>query len=86
MSAPKKRGRKKLTPWFDGSVKPARPGVYERDFGQKGDSKLGAEYQYFDGRDWFYGDNQVMSSLDWFERERDVCDSAHDWRGLAERP
>lgn len=25
-----------VTPWFNGTIKPARPGVYERDYGASG--------------------------------------------------
>jgi len=38
----------KLTPWFPGTVKPVRVGVYQRDYGKHG----GTVYCYFDGIMW----------------------------------
>jgi len=39
----KRRGRPALTPWFPGDVRPARPGVYQRQ---------SRDYSYWDGRHW----------------------------------
>ena len=38
------------TPYFPGSVKPARPGVYSTSCADI--TKLGGAYGYFDGRRW----------------------------------
>lgn len=69
-----------LTPWFDGSVKPARPGVYERRL----DGVCG--HSYWDGKTWWcntlYGVRRAFSL-------RNVVVSAHrslPWRGLAKKP
>ena len=37
----------KLTPWFPGTVKPVRAGVYERDYGRGWRS-----YNYWNGEKW----------------------------------
>jgi hypothetical protein len=37
-----------LTPWFDGRVVPARPGVYIRELGIRG-----ADYAYWTGKKWW---------------------------------
>lgn len=42
-----------LTPWFDGTVKPARPGVYER---LSEEDEL-HDFSRWDGRRWMCGQN-----------------------------
>ena len=68
----------KLTPWFPGSVKPARKGVYERKDG----INLRC-YAKWNGSKWM--------SYKWTVLEADV--STYEtlwpnlkWRGLAEKP
>jgi len=67
----------KKTDWFPASVKPVRAGWYERDWGSMCTDD--EAYDYWNGRNWFYGDGF------W----RSVCYSAPNnkkWRGLAEKP
>ena len=71
-----------LTPWFDGSTKPARKGVYQRC-----PFKTNAYwYSYFDGRFWHVGASCPIAAYA-FYRKRDVSLTQHPpWRGLAQKP
>lgn len=70
----------KLTPWFDGSVKPVRPGVYERD----GLRQLGSiVYSRWTGDRWLLSANSLDGAYLF------ICTSDYQtlkWRGLAEEP
>jgi hypothetical protein len=66
---------KKLTPWFQPEVKPARKGFYERDYGF-GDEDIA---DYWDGRSWW------VVPID-FPTERLAGSPSLPWRGLAEKP
>lgn len=66
-----------LTPWFDGSIKPARVGVYERNYGDG--YSYGREYSFWDGRRWMC----PCYSPD--DAARETAVSAYQkepWRGL----
>jgi len=70
----------KRTPWFAGTVKPARPGVYERRFG------FGEAIRYatWTGSQWCLSAGSILRA-----RERvgvSGLQDAPEWRGLAERP
>ena len=39
----------KLTPWFPGTVKPVRAGVYERQYFRE---QLETRYSYWNGEEW----------------------------------
>lgn len=68
----------KLTPWFPADVKPARVGVYQKDFEDETE-----EYQYWNGKRWFYGDITPSETLQKFSREgNDTIPLARPWRGL----
>ncbi len=64
-----------LTPWFDGSVKPARVGWYQRDYGRCCQAE---EYQYpdyWDGDNWYVGvGGRKPTNL--------ICNGDMPWRGL----
>ncbi len=67
-----------LTPWFRGSVKPARKGVYLRDHISWGES-----FSLWDGKWWMYPGYTVA------EAARQDCLSDQQnapWRGLATNP
>ena len=78
MSAPK------LTPWFPGSVKPVRPGVYEAEW-REGKALSGGRYFNYWADSWCWGDDTPDSP------HRCVMPAALQgevkrWRGLAEEP
>lgn len=65
---------RKLTPWFPGSVKPARVGLYETE------EPTGERwFNLFDGYDWHYGNEACV-----MPRGRGVLPSRflRRWRGL----
>lgn len=65
-----------VTPWFDGSVKPARIGIYEREYPN------GNYYSYWDGSRWGmgYATLGIVRQTLW-PHIQDL-----PWRGLAEQP
>lgn len=65
-----------LTPWFDGSEKPARPGVYERD--------LAYGYAKWTGHQWLRTRPTVAEAEAQFEAS--LFQGAARWRGLARPP
>ena len=76
---------KQLTPWFPGTTKPSRVGVYERDFFDG----CAFAYSLWDGHRWLTG----MTSLSAASRAKE--ESAYQphngypdflWRGLANKP
>ena len=67
-----------LTPWFPGDVKPARPGVYQRDFGRE------RKYAYWTGSAWKLGSAtpegaEACNDYSPVQLNTTVC-----WRGLTE--
>lgn len=76
----------RLTPWFQSSIRPVRPGVYERDYGRQEDLDCVADYQYFDGENWFYGGNDVETAFAEYAEYQSICTYKHDWRGLFQIP
>ena len=75
----------KLTPWFPAHVKPARPGVYKKDFSLITDIR---EFQYWTGNRWIYGADTPEDTAANLRNSRHY--GAHPgprpWRGLAEKP
>ena len=73
----------KLTDWFPPQQAPWEPGVYERDYEMER-----PQYQYWDGKNWYYGCSDVNQTLLKYQSRTDfcVCTVAHSWRGLAEDP
>jgi hypothetical protein len=72
----------KVTPWFDGRVKPVREGVYQRDYNQHG-NRANLQYCYWNGRHFSRANGTVDSA--------DTCEFRSDaqhlpWRGLASDP
>lgn len=74
-----------VTPWFSGTVKPARPGVYQRT-----DHDQMRDFACWDGRRWMCGQRTpekagtlvMMESL--FQPHHG--DYRFSWRGLAKDP
>jgi hypothetical protein len=69
--------KSKKTPWFDGSVKPVRLGVYQRRY------VGGARYARWTGRYWCLPWRRVATAA------QDTAASFFErlpWRGLAEEP
>lgn len=71
----------KLTPWFQGSIKPARPGVYQQHCG----NGIEIGYQRWDGQHWYCwaataekAETTPIKADPWFQND--------PWRGLAEEP
>ena len=72
----------KTTPWFSGNVKPVRDGVYERDYGGKGEPAH-IVFGRFSGGLWMCGDKTAERAA------LEVCATSFQdepWRGLAEKP
>lgn len=65
----------KKTPWFDGSIRPARKGLYERNF------TGGISLCMWTGRYWLtpWGERSGFQPVEINGRFR-------SWRGLAEKP
>ena len=70
--------KSKLTPWIDGSIKPVRAGVYQRDY------SWGIPYYCkFDGSVWYCLHYTVKGASE----ELSISDAQNlPWRGLAEQP
>lgn len=66
-----------LTPWFPGCIKPARVGVYERDYGGE------TVFSRWDGRFWHYGHFRAETAM--AERRRSRSPEL-PWRGLPADP
>lgn len=66
------------TPWFDGSVKPCRVGVYERYH-----PTWGTSFSAWRGAHWSYPDYTEISAEN-DHRVSEVQDCP--WRGLAQDP
>jgi hypothetical protein len=74
--------KQKVTPWFPGTVKPARRGVYERDWLDGGPNW----FSYWNGKKWGSGDNDAEGAA---QHENTDVISDHQklpWRGLAQPP
>lgn len=70
----------KLTPWFPGDVKPARPGVYQTRDGKD------VCYQFWTGEQWNMATTSAEYAAD-FQQDGDRSHFQNDpWRGLAEKP
>lgn len=68
-----------LTPWFDGYVKPVRPGVYERKY----PGFRGRSFNRWCGRMWFFVGESIEEASD----EVAYSPARHlPWRGLAQDP
>lgn len=71
-----------VTDWFDGSIKPARAGVYERDTGNR------ISFSEWDGKKWLLSSGTASGAADWrlFDGySYDYLWSANQsarWRGL----
>jgi len=65
--------------WFPTSVKPPRPGVYERDFGAKNDPTDVIEYNLWDGERWIYGKQDWKGTAEKLN-SRDYRHYQSDWR------
>lgn len=78
----------KKTEWFPHSIKPARPGVYERDYGIVDDQEQYPEYQYWDGNDWYYGCDSPGETFAMYLSSQvnfgkyDICYMERSWRGV----
>ena len=73
-----KENEMKLTPWIDGSIKPVRAGVYEREYGTEIPC-----YCEFDGSAWHWMHHTVegaSGALHMSPRKN------LPWRGIAEQP
>lgn len=68
----------KLTPWFSGSVKPSRDGVYERDH-----ISWGLCYSRFYNGSWRFPAATPEQAA---EQSSDSGRQREPWRGLAAKP
>ena len=72
----------KLTPWYQPDVLPARPGIYEVDYNAAASFE---DYQYFDGKDWYYGSDNVEEAMAEYKYFADIrCHKSNPrrWRGI----
>lgn len=67
----------KLTPWFEGTTKPVRPGMYQRRF-------VTTAWARWDGTYWYesYTDKELAEK----ETRISAIQGAAQWRGLANEP
>jgi hypothetical protein len=67
----------KLTPWFPGTVKPVRVGVYERQYSLMWSTRL---YCYWNGIRW----SPVATSIQEAEELKPFASASQDlpWRGV----
>lgn len=73
-----------LTDWFEDGVRPAHPGVYEKE-PPEGDSVKW--FQYWDGERWWYGGDTPEETAEKFESRRSKSwPTPRRWRGLAVQP
>jgi hypothetical protein len=75
----------KLTPWFPAEAKPARPGVYEKDFMDYPGDFSRREFQYWDGARWHYGHGTPEETAA-DARTLGIEPTPRRWRGLAADP
>lgn len=69
-----------LTQWFPNYIKPVWAGCYEVNFGTGKGNNAVTEYQYWNGEDWYYGEQRPTD--DW-QRRIKVSPLFHKpWRGL----
>jgi hypothetical protein len=74
-----KRSAQPLTPWFSGKVKPARPGVYQRN---TWGNKHNPTYSLWNGRYWGFSSRTPEGAV---RREASNLQNK-PWRGLAQEP
>lgn len=67
-----------LTPWYRGSIKPTRPGVYQREFPHC------ALYAEWTGYQWLIAARSPRTATK--ERLVSMQQDSIRWRGLAEKP
>lgn len=67
-----------LTPWFDGSEKPKRKGVYERVFFDR------LRFSRWDGKQWYVGRASAEEASQ--EEYPAILQDGCKWRGLAQKP
>jgi hypothetical protein len=70
----------KLTPWFPGSVKPTRKGVYER----KATHEQWFVYSRWDGKHWHLNSLSLKAANQAVRHSSYQC--ALLWRGVAAKP
>lgn len=66
-----------LTPWFAGTVKPARPGVYQRRGGNNVHT-----YSYWTGEYWCFSHERVDKAA--MDDSYPSISQEKAWRGLAQ--
>lgn len=78
--------KEKVTPWFPGAVKPARKGVYQRDYID--DVRLidDIRFNYWDGRNWRWPARSAELAADFNEGWLKSGFQSLPWRGLASDP
>jgi hypothetical protein len=69
------------TPWFEGEILPARPGVYERELPGEGLVK----FSRWDGKQWCKFDSHISIAADQIDKSYILTHHAR-WRGLAKEP
>lgn len=68
--------KQKLTPWFPGRVKPARIGLYQRDYE---DNTCTDMPDFWDGKNW-------ILCVEFGEKIGPATSQRRPWRGLAVKP
>jgi hypothetical protein len=72
----------KLTPWFRGSVRPAREGVYEVE-----EQDRSRWYCYFDGLSWYFGGHCMEEAQYGYDFQCEMtrtseAECVNRWRGV----
>jgi hypothetical protein len=68
--------------WIDGSIKPEKPGVYQREF----DTLDHVQFGYFDGV-WHYGSRTVEDTLSRFKSQSFVAiNQNRRWKHIEQKP
>lgn len=75
----------KKTPWFSGTVKPVRPGVYERRYVKDWRGGMSSLYAFWTGRIWRPGQSD-LNAAPTARGESIFFAGECKWRGLAEDP
>lgn len=73
----------KVTPWFDGNVRPVYPGVYQRNYGYGGLKDPDIGYCLYDGKLWMVWGNTAERASKY---SRNCYMQSLPWRGLANDP
>lgn len=76
----------KKTPWFPGTVKPVRKGVYQRSYTGETRHRKDLRFNYWDGKSWRFPAYSPEVAADFSEGWLKSGFQGLPWRGLASDP